>query len=64
MIHSFLRAILLTAGALWMHIRCPQKTERESTLQVKYQGSHEKVGKRVMVVVLILIFIGELLIEI
>jgi hypothetical protein len=65
MLHILLHSIILGGtGTLWMHIRYPQKIDRESVLQMKYQGSYEKVGKRVMLVILVLIFIGELLVEI
>lgn len=64
MLHILLETILFGAGRLWMLIRYPKKIERESALQVKYQGSYEKIGKRVLLVLIVLIFIGELLIEI
>ncbi len=61
--HITFYAIINGLGWLWMCIRHPSKIEREKVLVERYKGSYENVGKAVMIVLVVLIFVMELLVE-
>jgi hypothetical protein len=63
MAHIVLHVLIAGLGGIWMVIRHPVKIERERILAEKYKGSYEVAGKRVLMVLIALVFVMELLVE-
>jgi len=63
MTHIILQVLIGGLGRIWMIIRHPYKVERERILAEKYKGNYEMIGKRVLMVLIALVFVMELAVE-